>query len=336
MFTLFVAGLASIVVFALLRFKSLYFINFFAIGLVCILIIINRQNNDFDSYEEIFQSPFIYADVGYAFLVELLKVFGANGHTSVLLFFSLLVGIVGFKITSYSRYSFLWFYLYLIFILPLDITQIRFGIASFGIIYSVLLFHQDRKFISYCLLLLASSVHYFAIIPASLFFMSNNNFVRKNLLLTVLLIFIVSFLLFLSIGFLSAIFPVRTLLEYQSFNLKYHSLFFWVLPLLVLLGVLKYFSAKCDMYSDRNYDLYKFLFNMSFLSVGFFSGLLILFEFNRLYRFSYLLTFLAGILLLPNLQPKKRILLSSILVAYAFLYGIYYSSELDYDWIFWG
>ena len=108
--------------------KEWVLVVFFGIAIFA-LFALNRQNQDYNAYVEIFNDPSGYTEPGYALVVDFLKAIG-GGHDSMLL---ILAG--GVLLTLYRLYSvlakhkysyfFSFLFFYYIFPLPIDIVQIR-------------------------------------------------------------------------------------------------------------------------------------------------------------------------------------------------------------------
>lgn len=324
----------------ILIFLSKYRVIFSWIFIFIIFLIIcfNKQNNDFEGYQDIFQDPASYAEPGYIFLVDLLKLLGANGHESVLLSFAVLVSYSFRKIFHLTKYFYLWAYIYFLFLLPLDITQVRFGIASFLILNSTLLFYKKNNI--YGLLLLISSVlfHYVAIIFFIIIIFSMIKYDYRKLIYISVFLFLSSFLFFKYIfDILPELgLPVRNLYSYTLDGIKYISWATWVTPIVITLIISETFEKKSSIKNYEIFYLYSLIKRITIISLGFSAGLLYLYEFNRVYRLIFMFQSLSVIFLLSYLGCRLRLYLYLYLVILIGFFGIYYSYNLKYDYIYWG
>jgi hypothetical protein len=338
MITLFFITLISL--FFILYFNSNFnkllgfiflFISFFVIAL-------NRSNQDYEGYESIFEDPSGYAEIGFVWLIELLKFIGFEGHYSVLLSFSMLYIFTFIRLMHYIKNIYLAVIFYFIFLMPIDITQIRFAISYFLFINSLLYLNSKYKIISLIFLLASLALHYSSIIflIIILFYFMNvfaHFKIIKSVIASLVLSFSFGYILF-AIDILGI--PVRTLGNYFSDELKFHSFVIWILPIIIIISVYKH----CEKFIGRNDEsvihLYNIFIAVSSLSIIFSFGLLHLYEFNRIYRAILLILSLAGVILVDQIDGKrKKIYLSLFIFIWNLIFGLYYSSVLNFDSIYW-
>ena len=102
-------------------------------------------------------------EIGYVFFN---KIFAGIGFTAMLLFISLItVGIKGYVFFKYSAMPFFSTFIYFcMFFILREFTQLRDALSVTFLILSILLYYQNKKWVSFLMFLLAFSFHIIAIV----------------------------------------------------------------------------------------------------------------------------------------------------------------------------
>ena len=336
MFTTLIAISFSPILIYLYRYRLL--ITPLFISIVFFLVASNAHNHDFEAYQLIFDNPAFFVEPGYALLVDILTLLGFNSHRSVLFVFAITIFVTLSRIIKLSIYFFLWIYLYFIFLLPLDITQIRFGIASFIFFNAVISLSKKKKLESTLLALVGISFHVVLLIPSLILLLSManvSNSIRSAFTL-ILFLFSILFFEFVFPFLVNSGFQLRTLLSYVSYDIKPFSLVVWCLPIASTIFLFRHLEGDSTIKDCKAYTIYTLIVNFSIISLGFSAGLIYLHEFNRIYRLVLMLLFFSGVILLGNLKAKQRLCLYYYLVALSGALGLFYAFSLNYDYIYWG
>lgn len=314
-----------------------FIINYFFIIILFLIVFFNRQNNDYLGYQEIFQNSNNYSDFGYSFLIDILKFFGATDHVSVIICLSILIFITFLRLSIICNYCYALVILYFIFLLGIDLNQIRYTFAIFFIINSILDLSKKRYILSFSYLLFAFSFHYFSILLIFLIFISfydlNSNNVYKKAFFG--FIFVLLTINILIEFFIQSGFEIRTLNSYFT-DFKLHSLIVWGLTTLLFIFIINYFKTKSDINLFKINYLFILIMNISIYSLMLSPGLLYILEFNRLYRGVLMLLNIAGIILIGYLSLKNKIYLFLFLFLINLFLGFYYSFQINFDYTYWG
>lgn len=312
---------------------------------VFFIISFNGQNNDYDAYVQMFDDPSQYAEFGYSFLVEFLKYIGFETHQSVLLVLSLLVVLTLINISSQSKYFALFLILYIAFLLPLDVTQIRNAFCVFFVLNAMIAFSRGN-FLQFILFwILALSFHYIGLIFGLLILLGRFLETLGRLkLFVVLILMVTSFYVAYVIINSPLTYSLRTLDNYIAEG-KISSVIMWsgvVVSYILTFYALTHraqhhtsisLSGRSD-YIDLK--LTALTFNIIIASLVFVAGLYFIFEFNRVYRFIMMVMMLHASLVSAKLTWGRRFLLFSYFCFVYYGLAYFYSSKLNYDYIIFG
>ena len=143
------------------------FINYLYIYM-WILLVFNRNNNDYDAYYDMFYHLEKYnVELGYLFLMKLIKIINGNYNIILLIVMSYLVLLISrLKI----KYKITLIFMYFLYNINYDVTQIRNTIAILLIMTGINLSKYSNKFSIICNLL-ALSVHNISLIYFPFFFL---------------------------------------------------------------------------------------------------------------------------------------------------------------------
>lgn len=317
----------------------------FYLSLMLPLIVLNTDNNDYQAYVDIFNNSAGYAEPGYALFVDAFKAIGFRDYSIVLIVLFALVAYTFYSLTRFSKNLSIFIIFYVMLLFPLDVTQIRFTFCSFILLNSVVTLSKRQYFLSAALAVAAVSFHYFGLIIVFAVLLGWL-FMRQGNLKYLLSIFwgLVFFIVLPSILSLPMVSSLRTFTEYLSEG-KLMSVLSWGGVLFLYLFVVQLgrnpkfslplheISTRCE---DPSLRLSSLIFNTLIASFVFLSGLYYLYEFNRLYRFTMLLTLVHSGIVYSGLRPSGRALLLAFYVVVWSGLGLYYSSVLDYDRMMFG
>jgi hypothetical protein len=319
------------------RYIKLYSaINIFFIFLVSCFFSLNRQNNDYDGYVEIFKAPASYAEPGYVFLVNVIKIF--NGDYNVLIsLLGVLVFITFYRLLKYSNIIAFSMLCYMIFPMPIDITQVRNTIALMFFINALIDLSKSRLIISLLFVSISISFHFFGVVYfliwIGLHFRYHPKFKVFILMLVLLSFALAPFL----IPLLGSVSSLRTISYYLSSSLKIHSLIIWGVSLFVDLLLIDYFVKRIKIHvSESTMRFIIVLYSTLLLMLAFSSGLLFVDEFNRLFRTGYVLKYILVASIIPFLSLKNSLILISYVFFSVLVMGIYFTVMLNYDFILFG
>jgi len=334
MFSLLLGLLLSLVFLILARYKVRPLAIICAICIFA-LVAFNSQSNDRERYEEIFQSQASpYVEYGFQQLIYILKFLGATSHSAVLAFYGVALLITLIYLHKKIKYATFFMLVYFIFLLPLDITQTRFGIASLLLLDSIILFSFFRANLAWLFLSLAPLFHIFTGLLALPIAVSRFHFFSKYYHFVFVFLFLSSIMF---PAFISLAIPsLRTFSSYLHEGGKYFSFFSWVIPISLCLIILKYFRNRIIRPLTLLDSLYRNCIAISIMSLSFAPGLLYITDFHRVYRFTFLLITLSTSVLLGHLSYSARLLLSSVVLAIALCFGLYYNQYANYDFVYWG
>lgn len=140
----------------------------------------------------------------------------------------------------------------------------------------------------------------------------------------------------LLIKILILIFDTRTLHAYISDTIKIHSLIIWGGPYLFDLFLISYIRKRITISDDHIKEWINIVFSLLlFLSV-FAPLLLYIDEINRIFRNALILKYLIMMSLAQYMNRKTRYLLYSYLLGFTFALSIYYTLQIDYNYIVFG
>ncbi|WP_423060556.1 EpsG family protein [Citrobacter portucalensis] len=309
--------------------------NVVVILIVTTLFIINRQNQDYQAYVDIFNINESYAEVGYRWLIFIVKYFGGN-HNSIIIILGLLVGVTIYRLNKYSIYTSFALLLYMLCPMPVDIVQVRNTFMLIFFINALIELEKKRKLMSLSYMFLVVLFHslgflYFLAWVAIQF--RHKKAYAKLMIFGLISAFIVTPIL---IKTLVILFDTRTLQHYISQTLKFHSLIIWGGPFflnLLLLYEIKNRIVITNTSINRWIEINIAL--LLFLSI-FTPFLLYIDEINRVYRNSMILNYFALISVSQYMRKIQRYALYIYLFAFALALSVYYTNQIDYDYIMFG
>lgn len=318
------------------RYIKLYSaVNILFVFLVGCFFSLNRQNNDYDGYVEIFKDPASYAEPGYVLLVNIIKFFDGD-HNTLIIFLGIFVFITFFRLIKYSNIIAFSLLCYMMFPMPIDITQVRNTIALMFFINSLIDLSKSRLIISFLFVLISISFHFFGfvyfLIWIGLHFRYHPNF-RFFILTSVLFSFALSPFLIPLLGSVSSL---RTISYYMSSSLKIHSLIIWGVSLFFDLLLIGYFQKKIRIKNESTMSFIIVIYSALLLMLCFSSALLFVDEFNRLFRTGYVLKYILVASIIPFLSLKNSLILIFYVFFSALIMGIYFTLMLNYDFILFG
>ncbi len=315
--------------------KAIRLSNVVVILIVTTLFIINRQNQDYQAYVDIFNINESYAEVGYRWLIFIVKYFGGN-HNSIIIILGLLVGVTIYRLNKYSIYTSFALLLYMLCPMPVDIVQVRNTFMLIFFINALIELEKKRKLMSLSYMFLVVLFHslgflYFLAWVAIQF--RHKKAYAKLMIFGLISAFIVTPIL---IKTLVILFDTRTLQHYISQTLKFHSLIIWGGPFflnLLLLYEIKNRIVITNTSINRWIEINIAL--LLFLSI-FTPFLLYIDEINRVYRNSMILNYFALISVSQYMRKIQRYALYIYLFAFALALSVYYTNQIDYDYIMFG
>lgn len=328
-------------VISFLKVKNTKILGSFFLFFIFLCVSLNSQNQDFPAYVAIFDHPDGYAEIGYVYLVKLLKLLGLNSHRYVLVVLSLLMFFVFLKIYKFSKDFSLFFCFYIVFLFPVDVVQIRNTFSYFGFLGFLMFFFERKYILAFMFFVFSLSFHYVAFIYFFIFLFSLVFFdvlVGRYRFYFLLFSVCLSFLIFkFSMGFFLS-YDVRTLSAYYT-NGKFSSVFIWGGVVFSFLVLIEFFLFKCKCLEGRdkgNRDPVFFMYVFIMSSLMLLPSLYYFSEFNRLYRMIFFsIIFFSGSVFRYLSDIGRFFLYFYIFVVFSF-FGFYYSSELNYDWILFG
>lgn len=314
-------------IFSNFLFLILLIFIFFTIGL-------NSQNQDYKAYVDIFSDPYGYSEIGYVYLIEVLKILGFETHRSVLFVLASLIVYTLLRIYRYTFYFGYFLIFYIIFLFPLDVIQIRNTFAVFIFLNSVLFLYEKRYLYFFIALIISVLFHSFAfsfvlLLLISLFLRGKKRYYKVFLLL-ILFLFLMQF---------ASILNIRNLNVYFSDG-KLSSVIIWgfiVITFLIMAHYLILNKKTLEKIADKKLlDLTYLLYLIILASVVLTPALYIFYEFNRLYRLVFLLMIIFVSALFKYMKLSVKLIFVFYFLVVFSLFGLYYSSELNYDWILFG
>lgn len=313
--------------FALVLFLVLLFFIFITLGL-------NSQNQDYDAYVDIFINPYFYTEIGYVYLINFLKFLGFQTHRSVLFSLSFLVVYTFYRTYSYSFYFGFLIILYILFLFPLDVIQIRNTFAVFIFLNAVFFFHEKRYILFFLASLVSVLFHSFAFLYISLLLISI--FLRGKRSYFRVFLFLIIFYFSMK---LSSLLNIRTLSAYFS-NGKFLSVVTWGVVVLVFLIMVHYLILNKRtlkiLENKGSLRVVVFFHSIILASIAFLPGLYLLFEFNRLYRLVFLLMIIFTSIVFKYISLSAKVFFYIYFLVVFSFFSFYYSNELNYDWVLFG
>ncbi|EEQ3682795.1 O26 family O-antigen polymerase, partial [Escherichia coli] len=289
--------------------------NLVIVLIITTLFIINRQNQDYEAYVDIFNVNELYAEIGYRWLIYGVKYLGGT-HEVIIGLLGLFLGTTFLRLIQYSKYTAFGLLLYMLCPMPIDIVQIRNTFLFLFVINSLIELEKEHKFNSLCFVFMAPLFHSLGIVYVLAWVIIQFRTWRgynKLMVFGLVLSFIVVPLL---IKMLILLFNTRTLHAYIADGIKVHSLIIWAGPYLFDLFLLCYFRKKIvitDLHTKQWIDIIFSL--MLFLSV--FSPLLLYIdEINRIFRNALLLKYLVMMSIAQYLSRPTRYILYSYLLLF--------------------
>ena len=320
------------------------FVLFFLMSFF-LFISLNRQNQDYQAYIQIFDNPVGYAEPGFVFMIESVKFLGGTHH-SILFILGLLTVFTFaricclFKFDGYGYfYSFLFFYF--LFPFAIDVVQIRNTFAMLIFINSILLVFERRIIFSLFLVFISPLFHFFGLLYVIIWIIFVLGFYRwkyYNYFFTFCVMNSIAMLVFLPkmISFLE-LDGVRTLSYYISPIIKLHSFIIWGVPLLIDIFVFKLLYRKVRLLKSDDINLYaKNVVNLLCIFALFIPLVLYLDEFNRFFRTVLIVKYIAFMAIAPFLTFNLKLFLFSYIFLFSAIYGVYYFNALGYDYILFG
>jgi hypothetical protein len=328
----------ALIIFNRVRVDSLALL----LAIYCIFIFFtlafNAQNQDYLNYVDFFNSPSERIEIGYKYLVEILKYVGFVSHFGVLLALSTLITLTLVNLYRYSPHLPFFLIFYLMFLFPVDVVQIRNSFSVF-IILNAILFLYKKKYILFILLsFIAATFHSMAILYATLTLTSL--LLRGKSAYLLILLFLTTFTVFIEL-FLSntLLYDVPPALANYVTDGKVSSVLVWGFSIVSFV-----FLANCFIFKNLiklsninpRLDFAYFIYAIILASLIFLPGLYFLFEFNRLYRFIFILILIFMGAISFHLPVKNKLYMYIYLVCLFGFFGFYYSSGINFDWILFG
>lgn len=307
--------------------------------LLFLFLSLNNGNNDYTAYLGIFEYPRAYAEIGYVYLVEAIKLI--NGSHSTLVF---IVGLLWF--VTYLRIIFVWksnvtvFIIgYFIYPFLFDITQIRNTIMFLFILNACIALAQEKKKLAILLGLMSSLFHNFGLfyLIMLMFYIFG---IKKShkiwaiaLLVTILMPFILSYL--------APLIPFERIrggiISYFSPELKFQSILIWggdyIIFMLIAARILKYLKQSSYADNERIKNLFV-LYNFLAIHALFLVFVVYFFEFNRVYRNAFILRFIFLSACIPLLNYRAKIFVSLYIFLNAIIFSFLSSLSLDGDYTY--
>lgn len=314
------------------RLKTKKPINISLLILIGLFFALNRGNKDYDGYVIIFENPRAYAEPGYVLLIDIIKIFDGGNYNSVLLVLGIFVFATLYRYFNNFNIASLALLCYFIFPMPIDIIQVRNTFLTFFLLNSIFEYSEKKYIRSGIFLAIGSSFHFLGvvyIIPLLVVFVKDKKHFSKMVLLASVAFllsapFMIDFIALSSEG-------IRNTQSYISKDNKFHSLFLWGSVLVVDLIVCNYFIKKvlnCDV---KTIDLINTLYAFMLASITLVGGLLILDEFNRVFRTLFIVKYLLFGIMIPRLSGPNQVILAMYTLLTSVAFGLFYAVSLDYD-----
>lgn len=335
MITFLLAGMAAVysIAFAFVRANSIY--SVLCVFFVFLIFSTNRQNPDWLSYIVIFEHPELYAEFGYVWLVNGLKIIGF-GHEGVVFFLALVVSATLLRYSKYSPYLSIAILLYTVYPMAIDVTQIRNTFGFFLVLNMLIEIERKRHLLALLFLAAAASFHYFFLSYLLWFLLIACRGVRywsvAIALSTSMAILILPYVLPL----VASTGALRNLSAYLSPEIKYHSLFIWGCVLVFDILVFGFVQRFCMLNEGANERLRKVLYSAMISGIPFLVGLLYVDDFHRFFRSLFILKYLLAAVMWPALSSEGRAVLLIYLLFSVLVFGEYFNHQLNFDSILFG
>lgn len=316
------------------RYSFMYFVS---ILILAILLAFNRGNPDYDSYIAIFENPQFYAEAGYTFLVKLIKQFGGNSHSQVLLVLGIFFVITLNRFSRYVKNMSFVMLLYALFPYIIDVIQIRNTFMILFVLNALIEYINKRKVKCLIYLILGTSIHSFGIIFIFVFLVIN--FLKRESYHKLIPIVggINFFAIPITIKILTSYIYIprvsERLILYIPDSSKFQSLASWGLVLLADVLLFKFIMNHKNLKENtKQTELIKMTYDLIYFGIAIFPGLLYLNEFSRYFRDIFILRYLLIGCALPILNKFEKIFFIFYALASATLFSIiYYFKVVDYN-----
>lgn len=309
--------------------------NIFVILIITTLFVINRQNQDYDAYVDIFTTNELYAEVGYRWLIYAVKYLGGT-HDTIIIIMGLFVGITLLRLSRYCQYIAFAAILYMLCPMPIDIVQVRNTFLLMFLINSLIELEKGRKIRSLSFLFLVVMFHSLGIIYLlGWIIIQFRKWKSYNFLMMIGLIssFVITPVFIKALIF---IFDTRTLHAYISESIKVHSLVIWGAPFLLNIFLIYQLKKIAVITNPDVRNWIELIFSLMLFLALFSPLLLYIDEINRIYRNSMLLNGMVIMSLAPYLNKQTRYSLFAYLLVFSLTLSVYYTSQIDYDYIVFG
>lgn len=324
-----------ILVWTALSSMTLYkkYANVVIVTFLSALIALNRGNQDFENYVEIFSSPNGYAEPGYYILIEIVKFLGGNRHEIILFVLAMFLFYVFTKLNSEIKNFGLVLSLYFIFPFPVDVVQIRNTFLFLFLINSLIEYLKGKHSWAVVNLILGCSFHYLGAIFLLLAFFLN---FKKSKIFTVLVpVASLSTALFGGsvLSIVTDFLQIRNLESYIVDITKFRSPLVWGGSLLIDYLILKIFYDKVVKMSVKPFDMHLIETLIFILYAGFiFIGVLFhLDEFGRVFRMLFFAKYLLCSVMICYLSRRDKLILLLYFLTSSLAFSIYYNFTMASD-----
>lgn len=320
--------------------KKVNFIGIMILILLLVLFGFNNGNQDYQPYLELFNAPDEYAEIGYVYLVNFIKLIGGQHATLVLVvgvfyFITLLRALLVFK----GNVS-VFFLIYFIYPFIFDITQIR-NTIMFGFVLNALIFIYESKWkLGWFCLLLGVLFHNFGVVYFLVFLIYRvyGENLRKIIILGLFFLFFLPLFFTYILPYVS-IGRFNSLAEsYISSDLKIRSLFIWggdILFFIIIAQFLRSHILSRKNSINVNYNRLDFLFKIILIHLIFLGFVLNFFEFNRVYRNVFLIRYLYLCICIPLVSINWRVFILIYMFINAVIFSFLTSTSLSGSYDFW-
>lgn len=159
--------------YSLIFYISIFFLSFlgvvskihrmwvyFLLGLIVLFFSSSRGGYDYYAYLDIFEHPTLYAEIGYVYLVNIVKYFDGSHH-EIQLITGAIVAFTLYRFKPSGKYFIIAIVCYMIFPMPSDIVQIRSTLSTFFII-NTLPYLVEKKYFHVAIFgIIGCSLHFF-------------------------------------------------------------------------------------------------------------------------------------------------------------------------------
>lgn len=294
----------------------------------------NNGNQDYQAYLNIFDEPESYGEIGYLFLVNLVKIFEGS-HSAIVFIVGLLLLFTFYRlIKNFKANLSIICILYFIYPFIFDITQIRNTIMLCLVMNGLIEIYNNKLTKGLFIILIGCFFHNFGIIYFLIIFIykSYNKNILKLFTVGVGLVFLLPI-------FFTFILPVIPILRvqalvanYLSDSIKLHSLVIWGVDYFIFICIafyLREYVAKKNGYNVKFYENVEFLFKILLIHIIFLGFLMYFFEFNRVYRNSFILKYLYLSVCLQYLPYRIKIKIAIYIFINASIFSYLSTINLD-------